>query len=218
MFRPCFGPYSLRYSRVLMSCRIARKIIEEQEQSNLENCWFANVKTEADEIGLKVEKSKVINVQKSVWKKEVKTKIKEAFEHECKIKLGNMTKLRHLKLFSATDTYLNNDLYNDDARDALKIRLNMVEVITNNFGAHNDCLLCGYKDDTTEHVFECDALGDHGLTVDNLVHGTRMQEVVELFRRMESQRRDLLINNIITNFNVIQREEFGESSNLSYGE
>ena len=187
--------------------RIARKIVEEQERSNLENCWFADLKTEAKEIGIEIEKRKVDNVSKSSWKKYVKNKIKKSFDQECKIKLGNMTKLRFLNS-PATENYMNY-LYNDEARDALKIRLNMVEAVTNNFHAYSSCLLCGHKDDTTEHVFECGALGDHGLSVENLQQGTEMRGVVQLFNKMEMQKRDMLIDNIMTNFNVIQREEWG---------
>jgi hypothetical protein len=187
--------------------RIARRIVEEQEQSNLENCWFANLRTEAEEVGIKVEKKKVVDVSKSSWKKIVKNKIKEAFEQECKTKLGNMTKLRFLTS-PATETYLGY-LHNDDARDALKIRLNMVELVTDNFNPRSNCLLCEQGDDTTEHVFECEALGDHGLTVQNLKDGTEMLSVVHLFRKLESLKREKLIDDIITNFNVLQREEWG---------
>ena len=111
--------------------RIARKIVEEQERLDLDNCWFSDVKTEAKEIDIEMGKNKVDNVSKSSWKKYVKNKIKEAFHQECKTKLGNMTKLRFLNS-PATENYMNY-LHNDDARDALKIRLNMVEAITNNF-------------------------------------------------------------------------------------
>ena len=37
--------------------------------------------------------------------------------------------------------------------------------------------------------------------------GTNMLEVVELFRKMENLRKDVWIDEIITNFNVFQRED-----------
>ena len=186
--------------------RIARKIVEAQETSGLDNCWFHDVKTEGEKIGLTVEKSEVVDILKSAWKKTVKTKIKKAFEHECNEKIGNMTKLRFLKKTSATDTYLK-ELSNDDARDAIKIRLNMVDMVTQNFGTGNNCILCGDENDNTEHVFLCPLLGDHGLTINDLINGTKMMRVVQLFRKMEQLRRDVLIDNIITNYNVFHREE-----------
>ena len=186
--------------------RIARKIVEAQEKFGLDNCWFHDVKTEGEKIGLTVEKSEVVDVLKSAWKKTVKTKIKKAFEHECNEKIGNTTKLRFLKKTSATDTYLK-ELSNDDARDAIKIRLNMVDMVTQNFGRRTNCILCGDDNDNTEHVFLCPLLGDHGLTVNDLINGTKMMRVVQLFRRMEQLRRDALIDNIITNYNVFHREE-----------
>ena len=188
--------------------RIARKIVVEQENSGLENCWFSEVKKEGESIGIAVEKEQVIDVPKSTWKRTVKIKIRKSFEQKCKEKIGNMTKLRFLNKCSASETYLKNDeLANDDAREAIKIRLNMVDVITQNFGAGTECILCGNSNDSTEHVFVCKSLGDHDLTLENLVHGTRMLDVVKLFRKMEDMKRDILIENIITNFNVFHLEE-----------
>ena len=42
---------------------------------------------------------------------------------------------------------------------------------------------------------------------ENLMAGTNMLEVVELFRKMENLRKDVWIDEIITNFNVFQRED-----------
>ena len=39
--------------------RIARKIVEEQERLDLDNCWFSDVKTEAKEIDIEMGKNKV---------------------------------------------------------------------------------------------------------------------------------------------------------------
>ena len=117
-----------------------------------------------------------------------------------------MTKLRFLSKVSATDSYLQY-LSNNDAREAMKIRLNMVDSITSNFGIRKNCSLCGNKNDNTEHVFECAAMGCHGLSIEDLMQGTNMREVVELFRKMESLRKDVLINEIITNFNIFHQEE-----------
>ena len=185
--------------------RIAKQIVQEQEHSGLDDCWFSNVKQEAEAIGLVVKRSRVIDVKKSKWKRTVKTKIQEAFQNECRAKIGNMTKLRFLSKCSATDSYLKY-LSNNDVRDALKIRLNMVDAVAENFGIRKNCALCGMNDNT-EHVFECSALGDHGLTIENLMAGTNMLEVVELFRKMENLRKDVWIDEIITNFNVFQRED-----------
>jgi hypothetical protein len=186
--------------------RIARKIVEAQEESDLDNCWFHDVKTEGERIGLVVEKSEVVDVPKSAWKKTVKNKIQNEFQSECKAKIGKMTKLRFLKKSSANDTYLKK-LTNDDARDAIKIRLNMMDIITQNFVNGTSCILCGDENDSTEHIFECSSLGNHGLEIEDLINGTKMMEVVELFRRMEKLRRDVLIDNIITNYNIFHREE-----------
>jgi hypothetical protein len=196
--------------------RIARRIVVEQENSGLENCWFSDVKKEGESIGIGVERDKVLDVPKSAWKRIVKIKIKKSFEEKCREKIGNMTKLRFLDKCSASETFLkNNEVVNDDAREAIKIRLNMVEAVTQNFGAGTECTLCGDNNDSTEHVFVCKSLGEHDLTLENLICGTRMLEIVKLFRKMEDMKRDYLIESIITNFNVFHREELSNKSEFA---
>ena len=60
--------------------RIAKKVIQQQEADGYEECWFANLKQDASMINIEVEESNVKEVKKSVWKKNIKGKIKEAFE------------------------------------------------------------------------------------------------------------------------------------------
>ena len=193
--------------------RTSKKIIEEQEAQGYDRCWWGNLKAEAEEVGLVVNKTKVLGVKKSTWKKDVKNKIQEAFKHEFQTKKGNMNKLRFLNN-KATDTYLQH-LQNYDARMAIIIRLNLLETISHNFGVRKNCLLCGAWNDTTEHVFDCTGMEENDLTVDNLRQGTRMEEVIKLFREMERLRRDVLIESIITNFNVLHREEMEMNVNVN---
>ena len=59
--------------------RVARKILLEQEKYGHKESFVGNMKDEGEEIGLNVRKEEVLNKAKSVWKGEVKVKIKEAF-------------------------------------------------------------------------------------------------------------------------------------------
>ena len=83
----------------------------------------------------------------------------------------------------------------------------MANIITGNYGLNNMCPLCKERKDTTEHIFECTNVEGHGLTTQNLKEGTCMDKILELYRTIESERRDMLVDSIITHFNIIQREE-----------
>ena len=90
---------------------------------------------------------------------------------------------------------------------AMKIRLNMIEWIEDNFGCEASCPLCGNEQDTTEHVFDCEGSPNlTNVTIKDLEEGQRMKEIVDLFQRNEAKRREQLVGNIMTNFDVFRRE------------
>ena len=185
--------------------RIAKHIVKAQEISGYEECWFGNAKREGMEIGIELSENEVKGKSKSVWKKEVKKKIKMAVEKKMEEKRSTSTKMRFLSQKNGSETYLTNT-YNEDARMAIKIRLNMVEWVQGNIGKDEGCPLCG-EADTTEHVFTCEGSNNFGgVTVKNLEEGSRMQEIVEMFERNEKKRRELLIDNINMNFTTLRRE------------
>ena len=133
--------------------RVAKKVFEAQEIDGQENCWYAEVKMEAGLLGIEVAKMKVLDVKKSEWKEHVKKKIKEEAEKIEKQKIISIKKLRFLSRRRGIDTYLQK-LTNKNARMALKIRLNMVQMIDANFGRRTLCVLCN-EPDSTEHIFSC---------------------------------------------------------------
>ena len=89
------------------------------------------------------------------------------------------------------------EVFNETAREAIKIRLNMVDWIAENIGEQRPCPLCQEEMDTTEHVFGCGAMGKNSPTVKDLEEGKRMVEIVELFRGNELKRREQLTENIM---------------------
>ena len=176
--------------------RKVRTLVEAQKESGIEQCWYAEVRKETEEIGIDLDKEEVKGKMKSKWKKEVKKKIKEAEEKLFTEKRMEMKKLR----FFATkgcDTYLK-EIYNEDARQAMKIRMNMVEWIEGNVGKEAPCPLCYRGMDTTEHVFACKEMGEWGVTVKDLENGTQMMNIVEMFRENEDRRRIMVMNEIET--------------------
>ena len=61
--------------------------------------------------------------------------------------------------------------------------------------------------DTTEHVFHCGGVrNEEKVTVKDLEKGERMKDIVKLFKRSEEKRREKLVNDITTNFEIFQRE------------
>ena len=166
--------------------RTAKHIIKAQELSGHEECLFGNMRRESAEIGIELNEELVKGELKSAWKKEVKGKIKEAVEKKMEEKKQASKKMRFLKK-KGNDTYLTNT-YNEDARLAMKIRLNMMEWIEDNFGCEASCPLCGEEQDTTEHVFVCEGSTNlNNVTIRNLEDGERMKEIVDLFQRNEAK-------------------------------
>ena len=194
--------------------RIARRIVMAQEELRIEKCWYGNIKEEAQEIGIELNKERLLGMKKSKWKRLVKIKVKEAFHREFEKKKKEMPKLRFLDK-KANETYMK-QLVNEKARLALIIRLNMFETFTHNFGNRKKCTLCGNEKDTTEHAFECPKRSNKEVTITDLKNGERMGEIVDMCLDIENQRRDHLINEIITNSNVLQREE--RVCNVSHSE
>ena len=64
------------------------------------------------------------------------------------------------------------------------------------------CPLCGEKD-STEHVFSCENRGrGYGVCVKDLDDGQKMDKIVNLFKNTETFRREKILENIETNFDV----------------
>ena len=190
--------------------RVAKHIVKEQEKSGYEECWFGNVKREGESIGIEVNERAVLGKMKSQWKKQVKKKVRKAFEAELETKKQQERKLRFLGK-KGSETYLK-EIHNDDARQAVKIRLNMVEWIERNYGRVGDCPLCG-EEDSTEHVFACESGGNEsGVSVKDLENGLKMDKIVKLFKNTEIVRKEKILENLEINIEMLTREEAAENS------
>ena len=98
---------------------------------------------------------------------------------------------------------------NEDARFAMMIRLNMLEMVGRNYGKNDNCPLCSEHEDNTEHVLECKELPNTEMvTIKDLEDGSNMKSIVNLFRRTEEKRRNTLIDDITLKFNIIHSEKW----------
>ena len=166
--------------------RIAKQIFIEQEDTGQEKCWFSELKEIGLEIGMEVGRERASLTMKSEWKKEAKSKIRKIADEIEQEKIKTMPKMRFLEK-RAIDTYIN-ELHNEMAKKAVKIRLNMIEFIKNNFGMRVNCLLCG-EEDSTEHVLACRSIAQRvPVTTDDLKRGTNMEEIVNRFEEMRKRR------------------------------
>ena len=155
------------------------ELIEEEEEE---------VQKEGKLIGMDISFKRAREKKKSEWKKECKQLINKEAERMEKANISQMKKLRFLGTERGRHTYLT-ETHNDDARRAIRIRLNMETYIKTNFGMKGSCPLCGLTD-STEHIFTCTKFDDQNqhLTLNNLKNGTHMKEIIELFKRTEKQR------------------------------
>ena len=197
--------YVITYKRLMLyhnimnsdDKRVIKHIVREQEASEYEKCWFGNLKREGENCGIIVNEDLVRGKRKSKWKKEVKKKIEMAVKKEMEEKKKCSKKMRFLGR-SGSDTYLN-EVYNEDARLAMKIRLNMVDWIGGNYGKDEGCPVCG-GEDTTEHVFSCGKMAE-SVTLKNLEEGKAMADIVHHFRETEKTRKDILMTRVQINMN-----------------
>ncbi|MDP7404354.1 MAG: hypothetical protein QF782_02810, partial [Porticoccaceae bacterium] len=181
--------------------RIARKVILEQEEMGFNRCWFADVKEEAREIGIDLHRKAVEKKKKSWWKAKVKKAIRAEYEKLADEKLSALKKLRFLRTKAPYTYLLDSGQY---FREALIVRLNMAEIVRDNFGFRGGtCSLCGGLD-STEHVLECPKIMDNPATVDDLFMGQNMVNVAKRFATMELMRREEMIENLLKALGIDQ--------------
>ena len=150
-------------------------------------------------INIKVTAEEAKRKSKKEWKKDVKEKIRKEIDKQ--LNENRSTKLRFCKR-RGIDSYLQ-DVHNETAKEAMKIRLNMVEWIPDNYGRKEGCPLC-HEEDSTEHIFECTKIGNNEVSINNLEEGSEMKKIVELFKRTEKERRQTIQEEILVKMALIK--------------
>ena len=135
--------------------RLVKQIVQEQRAQNHQNTFYGKVRTIAEELNIKLEA--VATKKKSEWKRTIKDKVQNKIQERVEREMENKTKLRTVredkwerKEYSAT---CDSDL----VIDIIKIRLHMWGLKKNYPRKEEDmkCPICTKKEDTTEHVLEC---------------------------------------------------------------
>ena len=134
--------------------RLIKQIIQEKRARNHSNTFYDKVRTIAEELNIKLEKAVIM--RKSGWERTVKDKIQNQIQERVEKKMENKTKLRTVRedKWERKEYITTGD--NDLVKD-IKIRLHMWELKKNYPREEQDtkCPICNQKEDTTEHVLEC---------------------------------------------------------------
>ena len=135
--------------------RFLKEIVEEQIRDTFSGCWYEQTKEICDKynVGLQLVKCLSKRKLKNILKSRINNRLHRYIKEEAK----NKTKLRFCSDFKRKKYTKKGSLSFNDAKSIMKLRLNMIEVKNNYKGStENDtCDLCGEKNDTTEHLFEC---------------------------------------------------------------
>ena len=149
--------------------RLAKKIIEEQEKTNEEGTWYAEVAKHLKT--LEIDKGLVKESTKSALKKMVKEKITKRMQCAINTEKKKSSKMRFL---NGDELQLRDYIKwgrGNEVLQTIKTRLNMQEIYANykgNCELPRLCPHCQLEDDTTEHLVECDALGGSNLSRSDL--------------------------------------------------
>lgn len=138
--------------------RIIKRIIIEQENYPIPNCWLENLKTEALAVGIYVKLDEMTTKTKACVKKETKAQITENF-----IKYIQENKTTKLRTVSQNEfkkkIYIDEGKLNEnEIKEVMLIRLHMSKLKSNykNNEDSTKCQFCYIEDETTEHLlFHC---------------------------------------------------------------
>ena len=137
--------------------RIIKKIVEYQKEENRRGSWYKQL----SEIAAKyeIDLTEARKDRKEKWKVKVKEKIKIKTQNELEITANKMSKLRTVAEEEHTMKGYLKILKPEETTMIMKIRLNMI-MVSKNYQHQNKycaCPACGNEDDTTEHMYECEA-------------------------------------------------------------
>ena len=161
--------------------RLVKQIVQEQRAQNHQTTFYGKVRAIPEELNIKLEAA--VAMKKSEWKRTIKDKIQERVEKE----MENKTKLRTVREDKWERKEYIAKCDSDLVKDIIKIRLHMWELKKNYPREEEDmeCPICNQKEDTTEHVLECQTAE----TVYRISDNTQWTEVVKLYRQNKELRK-----------------------------
>ena len=176
------------YNNIINSTkdRLLKQIKQEQRAQNHPNTFNDKMRAIAEEINMKL--AKAVIMKKSDWKRTAKDKVQNQIQERVEKEMENKTKLRTVRedKWERKEyiTTCDNDLVKD-----IKIRLHMWELKKNYPREEEDtkCPICNQKQDTTEHVLECQTAETVYKIRDNTPN--QWPEVLKLYRQNEELRK-----------------------------
>ena len=147
------------YRNIVMSSddRVAKQIVNQQEQYGINNSLYSRIKLSAEILKLNLTELKNGIIRKSQWKNMVKNRIQKRMNTEAKTHVETMSKLRFLKSENVVvdvKDYVKRGTIAEISK-IMKVKLNMVKIDAN-YGKHGNCKICGKLEETTEHLLTCE--------------------------------------------------------------
>ena len=135
--------------------RLVKQIIQEQKGQNHSDTFYEKVRTIAEQLNIKLEKSVIM--KKSDYNRTVKDKIQNQIQERVEKEMENKTKLRTVREDKWERKEYIATCDSDLVKDIMKIRLHMSEFKKDHPREEEDtkCPMCNQKEDTTEHVLVC---------------------------------------------------------------
>jgi hypothetical protein len=149
--------------------RLIKRVVLNQRSDEEEGTFYQTTKEKMAKYGIEAEN--VEEMQKSELKKKVKSKIEENMAEIVKEASKKMTKLRFTVVGEFKRKEYIMKMNGDEALQTLKTRLNMLPVYSNYKGdvsMERLCVHCKENEDNTEHLIECQALGETFLKKEDL--------------------------------------------------
>ena len=185
------------YHQILISKddRKIKRIILEQKKNNYKECWYSEIVEIGNRTNVEIDTEIVRIMKKSVWKEKVKMAVDIVVKGLAVEKIESMKKLRFLKEFGRKK-YIE-ELNGYEVIDALKIKLNMVESIMDNYGKRMECVLCN-SEETTEHIITCNNIPSEwkeGCEVSILGEEEKenVSKLIELFKKTGDLKKEKII-------------------------
>ena len=148
--------------------RLCKRIVINQRDSEEEGTFYDTTKEKLEKYNIDLE---VENMTKSELKKKVKDKIDQRMGEIIEKAAKNMTKLHFITEPKLERKEYINETDGMECLHTLKTRLNMLPIYANYKGdltLDRICTHCNKEEDKTEHLLECEALGNTVLKREDL--------------------------------------------------
>ena len=149
--------------------RLAKRVILDQKESEEEDTFYDTAKQRLEKYGVDIDM--IADMKKSELKKTVKERINNKMEGMFEETAKKMKKLRFITDFKCKRKEYFTQMDGFECLQTIKTRLNMLPVYANyraDVSMQSTCEHCGKVEDNTEHLVECEVLGETIITKENL--------------------------------------------------